>query len=631
MPYGYNGKILRVDLTNTIISTETPDELFYRRYMGGKGFALYYLLRETKSNIDPLSPESMLIFAPSIITGAPAPAIPRYTVAGKSPMTGGFGESEAGGTWGPEFKRTGFDMIIITGKASKPVYLYITDDKAEIRDASHLWGKDTGVVQDELRRELNEQQLRVAAIGIAGENLVRYACILNDLVSANGRNGFGAVMGSKNLKAIAARGKKEIQLYNPEKVKEVAKWVAVNFKNLPGSKASYEYGTAAAAGMFSSLGMLPTRNFAAGTFADVAPLSGDSFKSKYISKKGCYACPIGCKKFAAVQDDRFQVESRYGSPEYETIAAFGSNLEISDLNAVLKANELCNKYGLDTISMGTTIAFAMECYENGLISDAETGGLNLSFGNVDAMLAAIELTARRQGFGAVLAEGSKRMAALIGKGSEKYSFSVKGLELAMHDPRVKYAVGIGYAVSHAGPDHMSIPYDTFFQKLEVIRNNGMSNLTFLEPVELLGRDSRKTKIAVYGQMLWSSFNALGACLFGIQPRGIISLDMFIELIKAITGFDVNLFEIMATGHRTVTLARIFNLREGFTAADDTLPDRAFEPITEGALKGTVVKKEDLAKSLREYYSLMGWNRETGVPYPETLAALDIEWAGELIN
>lgn len=631
MPYGYNGKILRVDLTKQEITVETPPELFYRRYMGGRAFAAYYLLKELKPGTDPLSPDNLLIFAASVITGAPAPSIPRYTVAGKSPMTGGFGESEAGGAWGPELKKAGFDAIIIKGQADKPVYLYINDGNVEIRDAGHLWGKDIADVEKEIKHELGEANLRVASIGIAGENLVRYACILNDLVSANGRNGFGAVMGSKRLKAIAVRGRGRIELSNPEVVKEIAKWMAATYKENPLSYNLNEYGTAGAVAGLQASGMLPTKNFSAGAFDGYKAIDGDTLHSRYIGKKACYACPIACKKKAKVEDERFTVDPEYGSPEYETVGAFGSNLMIADANVVIKANELCNRYGLDTISTGVTIAFAMECFEKGLLTIKDTGGLDLSFGNTEAVLKAIELIAKKEGVGKLLAEGSKIAAEKIGNEASKYAVQVKGLELAMHDPRAKYTVGLGYAISVAGPDHMSIPHDTFYETIDSIKARGLDMLTFYEPVELLTRDQRKAKMAAYGQILWSMFNVLGVCVFGVQPRGILPLDRFVELVRAITGFNTNLFDLMEVGRRAINLARIFNIREGFDKLHDELPHRAFEPITDGRLKGVTITEEELERSRTEYYRLMGWDPETGVPLPSTLRGLDIEWAGDLIS
>lgn len=628
MPYGYNGKILRVDLTNQTTSIETPPETFYRRYMGGRAIALYYLLKEQKPGIDPLAPESMLIFAASVITGAPAPAIPRYTVAGKSVMTGGFGESEAGGNWGPELKKAGFDAIIITGRAPKPVYLFIQDGVAEIRDAGRIWGKDIADVERIIKLELDEPRVRVASIGVAGENLVKYACILNDIVSANGRHGFGAVMGSKKLKAIAVRGHGNIELFEPESVMELAKWVASTYRQNSISQSLSEYGSCAGFAGNNAAGMLPTSNFKAGAYAEYKAIEGEVMRSKYIGKKRCFACPIGCKKLTKVVDERFNVDSDYGSPEYETIAAFGSNMEIADANVVIKANELCNRYGLDTISTGVTISFAMECYQNDLLTESDTGGLELRFGNSLVMLELIDLIAHRKGIGDLLAEGSVRAAAKIGGNALNYCNDSKGLEYAMHDPRAKYAVAIGYATAIAGPDHMSIPHDTFYETLESIQARGLDAIGFYEPVELLARDVRKAKMAVYGQIYWGIFNVLGACVFGFQPRGIIPVDKFVQLVKSITGFNTNLFDLMEISRRAINLAKLFNLREGLSKKDDTLPRRAFEPLAGGRLAGVSIEQTQFENSRRDYYQLMGWDAETGIPLPGTLNSLDIAWAAQ---
>lgn len=628
MSYGYNGRILKINLTEKKYEIARPSELFYRRYMGGRAFAAYFLLKMLKPGVDPLSPDNILIFAASVLTGAPAPGIPRYTVAAKSPMTGGFGESEAGGSWGPWLKRSGFDAIIIKGKAAKPVYLYINDGKVKIKDADHLWGQPVAMVETLLKEELNNPKIKVVTIGIGGEKQVRYACILNAASSVNGRNGFGAVMGSKNLKAIAVSGTGSVNLFDKEAVKDVSKWVASIYRDNPVSATLNEYGTPAAITGLQASGMLPTDNFSSGAFSGYNKIDGDTLKKKYVGKKPCYACPIACKKQARIDDKRFIVDSVYGSPEYETIASFGSNLEISDINVIIKANELCNKYGIDTISTGVTIAFARECFINGLLSKEDTDGIDFTFTEPIDLLKVIEKVAHRDGFGNLLAEGCMRLARKLGNNSEDFAVHCKGLELPMHDPRAKFIVALGYAVAVAGPDHMSIPHDVFYETQEKINNSGLDSLSFYEPIT---EPAKKVKAAVYGQTLWSLYNVLGVCDFAYQPRGIIPFDKLVKLVKGITGFNTNMFDLMEVGRRAINLARMFNVREGFTAEDDKLPARAYEPIKEGRLKGAKIDKKQFAESLQEYYQLMGWNPETGVPYASTLKALDIEWVQELIN
>ena len=628
MSYGYNGKILKINLTEKKYEIATPSDLFYRRYMGGRAFAAYYLLKELEPGVDPLSPDNILIFAASVLTGAPAPGIPRFTVAAKSPMTGGFGESEAGGSWGPQLKRSGFDAVIIKGKAASPVYLYINDGEVKIKDAGHLWGQPVAMVETLLKEELNNPKIKVVTIGIGGEKQVRYACILNEASSANGRNGFGAVMGSKNLKAIAVSGTGSVNLFDKEAVKDVSKWVASIYRDNPISATLNEYGTPAAIAGLQASGMLPTDNFSFGEFSGHDKIDGDTLKKKYVGKKPCYACPIACKKQAKIDDERFSVDSVYGSPEYETLASFGSNLGINDLNVIIKANELSNKYGIDTISMGVTIAFARECFINGLLSKEDTDGIDFTFAEPTDLLKVIEKVAHRDGFGNLLSEGCMRLARKLGNNSEDLAVQCKGLELPMHDPRAKFIVALGYAVAVAGPDHMSIPHDVFYETQERINNNGLDSLSFYEPVT---NPAKKVKAAVYGQTLWSLYNVLGVCDFAYQPRGIISFDKLVKLVKGITGFNTNMFDLMEVGRRAINLARMFNVREGFTTKDDKLPAMAYGPIKEGRLKGAKIDKKQFAESLQEYYQLMGWNPETGIPYASTLKALDIEWVLELIN
>lgn len=627
MPYGYTGKIIRINLTDEKIEIESPSDLFYRRYMGGRNFAAYYLLKELKPKVDPLSPDNILIFATSVLTGAPAPALSRYMVAAKSPMTGGFGESVAGGSWGPWLKKAGFDGIIIKGKAKKPVYLYINDGEIHIKDASHLWGEDVAKVNSLIKQEVNDSKIEVAAIGIAGENQVRYACIMNNNYSANGRNGFGAVMGSKNLKAIAIRGTGDINLYDKESVLDVSKWVASVYKNNPISGSLNEYGTPAGIAGLNASGMLPTENFSSGAFDRYENIDGDALKELYISKGHCYACPIRCKKKASVKDDRFSVDSVYGSPEYETVAAFGSNIGIDDINVIVKANELCNKYGLDTISTGVTIAFIRECIMKDIFID-NTEEIDFTFEKPVDLLKVIKKIAYREGIGNLLADGSLRVAKEIGYGTEDLAFQTKGLELAMHDPRAKYIVAIGYAVAVAGPHHMSIPHDVFFETKETMEMRGLEALSFYEPVI---EKTKKVKAAVYGQQLWSLYNCLGVCVFGYQPRGIIPFDKLVKLVRGITGYNTNMFDLMNVGLRSINLAKVFNVREGFTIEDDKLPARAYEPIKNGQLKGVKIDKKEFEESLKEYYELMGWDPNTGIPNNSTLKSLDLEWVLELME
>jgi aldehyde:ferredoxin oxidoreductase len=463
MPYGYHARILRVDLSTREVKVEEPPEIIYRRYLGGGALASHYLLKELKPGIDPFSPENLLVFATSVICGTPCAGASRFTVAAKSPLTGGYGEAEAGGWWGPELKFAGYDAVLITGRAETPAYLWVHDGEAEIRDARRIWGMFSGEAQEAIRKELGDSRVRVALIGPGGERLVRYACVINELRHANGRAGMGAVMGSKNLKAIAVRGTKKLQLHDPDTIRTVSRWVARNYERQPGSL--HDLGTARGVLPLNQRGILPTRNFRSGVFDQAEEISGEKMKETILTgRESCYACPIRCKRQVRIEEGNFRVQPEYGGPEYETIGSFGSLCCIGDLKAISKAHELCQKYSLDTISTGTTIAFAMECYEKGLIDGKDTGGINLSFGNKEAMVTMIEKIARREGLGDILAEGVMRAAVKIGRGAKQYAQHVKGQELPLHEPRGKTGLGLAYALSPTGADHCEAAHDPIFEK-----------------------------------------------------------------------------------------------------------------------------------------------------------------------
>ena len=625
MPLGFNGQILRVDLTKRRIDVEKPDEIFYRKYFGGRNMASYYLLKELQPRVDPLSPENILIFAASPITGVPVPGVCRYSVASKSPLTGAYGESEAGGFWGPELKFAGYDAIIVRGKASDPAYLWVHDGQAEIRDAAHLWGKTTGETQENIRKELGDSLVRVATIGPAGENLVRYACVLNELKHANGRTGMGAVMGSKNLKAIAVRGHKKVEMKDPDGVLEIGKWFSENYIRNEINSLLQDTGTSGGVVSVNEIGLLPTRNFREGYFEAAESISGQKMKENIlVGREGCYACPVRCKRVVA-STDTYTIDPNYGGPEYETVAALGSNCGISDLSAVAKGNELCNKYGMDTISTGVTIGFAMECYERGFISKDETGGIELRFGNSEAMVKLVEMIALRKGFGDLLAEGVMRASDRIGKGSEKFAVHVKGQEAPMQEPRGKVGTGIGYAVSPTGADHTQAEADNCFASKTIFLEH-LYSLGILEPVDPLDLGPRKIRLFIHLQLLWSFYQSSGICIFVGAPGRTFPLNSLIRLVKAVTGWETSAWELMKVGERGVNLTRCFNIREGFTRKDDWLPDRFFEPLEGGPLSGQKISREEFQRALSDYYEMMGWNRDTGMPAISKLEELDIGWA-----
>ena len=442
VPGGYNGKILRVNLSNNSVSTESIDDIFCRKYLGGSGFISYFLLKELGREGDSLGPENKLIFALGPMVGTSVIGNGRNAIGAKSPLSGGIAFSQVGEFWGAELKKAGCDGIIFEGKADKPVYLWINDGEVKIRDAGHLWGKNTKETQETIRSELGDDKIRVAQIGPAGENMVRYACIMNGLFDAAGRGGLGAVMGSKKLKAIAVRGHKALQISNPEGVKDFNKWVRGNLTNHWLGRELIEYGTGGPqVEVFEEMGNLPVRNWRDGLFPGAKKIHAGVIKETIrVGMDACFSCPVRCKKRVKF-DEPYPVDPSYGGPEYETLSSLGSNCGIDNLKAIVKGNELCNAYSLDTISTGGTIAFAMECFEKGLLSVKDTDGIELRFGHEDAMLKCIELIAKREGFGNLLAEGTARLARKIGRGSEKFSMQVKGVEPGQHEPRVMAGFG----------------------------------------------------------------------------------------------------------------------------------------------------------------------------------------------
>ncbi len=633
MPFGTPGKILTIDLTARTCRVETLPEDLYRLYPGGKALVAYLLLHEIPAHADPLGPDNVMAISGGLLCGAPIPTASRFTVAARSPLTGGYGESEAGGFWGPELKFAGYEALVIKGRAETPVYIWISDAIVEIRDAQHLWGRDPDAVQAQIRADAGDSLVRVLQIGLAGENLVRYAAITNELRHFNGRTGMGAVMGSKNLKAIAVRGHQRYSAYacDPPALQALARKLSQETKTNPISWGMHEQGTLGLVDAQNAVGILPTRNFHDGSFESASKINWKSYAEQiFVGQRSCYACSVRCKREVQV-DDRYLVSGEYGGPEYETVAGFGSNCCIDDLQAVAKANELCNRYTLDTITTSMTIAFAMECFEAGLIGLEDTGGIELRFGNVDAMLLMVELIARREGFGRLLAEGSRCMAEEIGKGAIDFTIQVKGAEFAMHDPRGKVAVGLGYAVCEYGADHLVGIHDPALVNPESFTFKA-AKLISDQVAPLPARELSEQKAAQYliFEKWVSAGKSLGLCFFGPAPRSYLLLPDILEAIRAASGWELAAGDLLEIGERGTNLARIFNLREGFTPADDTLPARMFEPLENGPLAGTCISREDFARALDRLYALKGWDRQTGIPSREKLAGLGLDWAGALL-
>jgi len=632
MNYGYTGKILHVDLTNHKIDIEEQDEAFYRSYLGGRGIGYHYLMKMVPPRTDPLSPQNILVLATGVMTGSPLAASCRFAAVGKSPLTGTAAESEAAGFFGPELKRAGFDAVVFGGRSETPVYLFVNDGKAEIKDATAIYQLGSKEVEDAIRDELGSSKIRVAQTGLAGMNQVLYANITNNLGHFNGRNGFGALMGSKNLRAVAALGSESINFFERDFLSRTAKDYAGSFRDNPLGDALYTYGTTAFPELLSAAGALPVNNFRRSALDDSVPVSGDTYNTLLLQKrKGCFSCPIKCKRGIALDDPKYGVDSRYGGPEYETIAALGTNLNIVDLKAIAKGNEICNRYCIDTITAGMTIAFACECFEDGVITAEDTGGLKLRFGDADMMLQLLELIARREGFGDVLAQGSARLAIKWGVEGKPCSLSVKGQELSMHDPRVKVGVGIGFAVSPYGADHMTAAHDPFFTDENSSMFQSVKPLGIYKPMSATEITPEKVRGYMQLEKLWRMMDALGLCVFGYAPRGVMPLDVMVKSLNAVTGWNASLYELLQSAERGSMLARAFNSREGFSIKDDRLPARLFDPKPDGPDSGKkIFEEEDFNKAIALYYEMINCDPETGRPARGKLMELGLDWVEEML-
>lgn len=606
---GYNGKILRVDLSRMALVDEPLTYELARRYIGGAGFVAYFLWNELKAGVDPLGPENKLIFALGPVTGLHLNGASRYCAGAKSPLTGGIAKSESGGFWMAELKRAGYDAIIVEGAAEKPVYLWICDGRAELRDAGGLWGKEVKETQEALRSDLGDKRVQVVSIGPAGEHRVRYACIMTGLADACGRGGLGAVMGSKKLKAIAVRGHTLPEVADPEYVKSLRSTLLAQKHPLS------EYGTGGPEMiMHEQEGDLPVHNQRDGLFPNVKLINGVTIKETVrVRMDGCFACNVRCKKVVKFEDP-YPCDPEYGGPEYETLGALGSNCGVDDLKAICKGNERCNALGLDTISTGSSLAFLMECYEKGLITKEETGGIDFGFGNKDLMLETLEMIARREGIGDFLAEGTARMAGKIGRGSERFAVNVKGLDAAMHDARAMPSFRIGYMLHPIGADHCaSIGPGT--------TPMGIANLSPFGIQEPVRQDYGPRRMSLF--RLQQCFSTItDSMVLCIMPA--ITPPQKAELLKAVTGWNTGWVELLQVAERIITTMRLFNLREGFTASDDELPERYYERKTDGILSTKDAPDKALMLRARQlYYFYMGWD-ENGVPRPEKVAELEID-------
>lgn len=622
-----DAKILDIDLTKRKIEKKVIPGEIYSLYPGGSALGLYILLSEMDPKVDPLSPDNILVFSVSPFVGFPISGANRMTVTTKSPLTNTIGDSQAGGFFPAYLKGNGWDAVVFRGRAEKPVYLYIDGENAVLKDGFNVWGKVTGEAEEIIREELGEDRIDVAQIGPGGENLVKFACIINMCNRANGRNGTGAVMGSKNLKAIAVKKKVGREPKDKEGFKALAASMKERLENNNILQVLGAHGTDINLEPFSEQGFLPTKNWSTGWFPEGASkISGPTMTETILKERDtCYACAVRCKRVVEVPG---KVDPLYGGPEYESCAALGSYCGISNLETVALSNQLCNMYGLDTISTGATIAFAMECYEKGLIDKSYTDGLELTFGNDEVMPILIEKIAKREGFGDLLAEGSHRAAKKIGGEAYKYSITVKGQELPAHMPEMKPSVGLIYAVNPFGADHQSHEHDPVLTMNADSRER--ANLRYIGiwkgTDELRELDDERVRFAFNTQCFFSLMDILCLCQFVWGP----SWEAFgpkdvVELAKVAIGWDTSIHELMLIGERRINMMRYFNSKIGFDRNDDYLPDRVFEPFKEGPSKGIALNREEFDKALTTYYGIAGWDLETGNPTEGTLKKLSLGW------
>ena len=623
MSFGYHGKILHVDLTTGKLEVKEPSETFYRKYMGGSGMGAYYLLKHTPAGADPLGPENTLSLMVGVVTGAPFSGQSRVTATAKSPVTGLVGDSQSGGFWPAELKAAGFDGIVIHGKAEQPVYLWVHDGEVALRDATHLWGKLTADVEDGIREELGDRRVQVIQCGPAAEQGVRFGALISMSNRANGRTGMGTVMASKNLKAVAVRGRNRPPLADPEAVKAVAKWGADNFEE----SDIYGMGLAGTAEIVLSQdgdGGLPTRNWSSGTFEGAEAISGQRMVETILKERDtCFGCVVRCKRVVEVTEGPFLVDPRYGGPEYETVATMGSYCGVSDLAAISLANQLCNMYGMDTISCGATVAWAMDCFEQGLLTTDDTDGVELRYGNAGALVEMVERIGKREGFGRVLGEGSARAAKALGVGQDLV-VAVKNHELPAHMPQVKRSLALIYAVNPFGADHQSHEHDPSYGWYP----DRMAELDLLDPQPDDVLNAEKVRFAFYTQCLYSCLDSVSVCQFVFGPSWhLYGPSQLVDAVRGVTGWNVNLWELMKVGERRLNLLRAFNAREGVGAEADTLPPKLLVPLQGGASDGVAVTTEEVEAAKTVYYRMACWD-ENGHPTRAKLAELGLEWVAD---
>lgn len=622
-----DARILYVDLETKTTEVKTLDAETYRKYPGGSALGMYLMLKEMDPHVDPLSPENMLIFSVSPLTGIAISGQSRMCVTTKSPLTGAAGDSQVGGFIPAALKGNGWDAIVIKGKAEAPVYLYIEKDQAEIRDASNVWGKITGDAEDAIAKDLGHDKFEISVIGPAGENLIPYAAIMHRRSRANGRNGVGAVMGSKNLKALVVKKAPPVAPQDPAGMKTLTLDVKQRMASNETIVDTALNGSAGCVDGIAAEGFLPAYNWEKGTMDDWIKTAGTTITKTILKKREtCFGCAIRCKGVVEIPG---KVDPEYGGPEYETCATFGSYCGNTDLGELCYANQLCNMYGLDTISCGATIAWAMDCFERGILTEKDTDGLELKFGNGAVFEELIhKIVKKEEGIGALLAKGSAAAAKELGPEAEDLVVACKGQEWPAHMVQFKTNLALNYAANPFGADHQSCEHDPALMAPDDDQNWLWPNM--LEHFEKCDRygllDDNKAKFAYATQKFYAMMDTLCLCQFAWGPAWqLYGPQELIEFCRYGVGWETSIEELQEIGERRINMMRLFNQKLGLSRKDDTLPKKAFLPIefTEGEI--AQITPEQFEQTLTTYYQYAGWDPETGNPTQETIKRLGLEW------
>ena len=619
---GYTGKILRINLTDQTAKKEKLPLKVAKDFIGGAGFGVKFLFDEVKAGTDPLSPENKLIFAPGPFTGTTVPCASRIAVTGKSPLTNAVGMCLSGGHFPAELKHAGYDVLIVEGKAQKPTYIWVKDEEVRFRDASKIWGTQTSDCQQIIKDELSDQNIRVSCIGPAGEHLSRMACIINERRAA-GRKGLGAVMGSKNLKAIAVRGTGSVEIASKEKFKIARSQMLKAMKESPVLYSEFaKTGTPSNVDNTCALGIFPAKNWSAtGEFRPVEQIGVEALETRWIGKEFCYNCPVGCSQLRLARNGPYAGILAEG-PEFETLYSLGGQTGVDNMDSIIAADRLCDELGVDTISAGVTVGFAMELFEKGILTLADTGGLELNFGNHQAMNTLIRLMAFREGIGELLSDGVKIASTRIGKGAEKFAMHIKGLELPGYDVRGAKGHGLAYATSYTGGDHNR---GYAFQEIF-----GVPIPYAVDRLSIEG----KGKLTKWNQdVRAATCDCPTMCVFLLDTAmAPTATENTAALMEAVTGLTYTPEEVARVGERMNNLAKAFNIGEGFTRADDTFPERLMtEPLKSGASKGQLISEKDLKLMLDEYYTVRGWDVDTGIPSRKKLVELGLDYVADQLG